>query len=446
MDFDIHRLLYRNAELETELRLLKEQLCQAQNANSYLLGRVSSSNVAYQTRRPLLPSQFTYRAHSVEPESERADLLSFDEAHDSGYDESPRPLTSTATIFNASPVVTAKHVEKRRASGKENVERSNIPTHDAQDLIDHSDSEASPPGSLPRKLDLQSLRKRPEKDAVGLGLLNAHKSRSDLVRSAGSGEPCPRPANQPGFSITQSDGTVIWVPTGVRPALKAPETDVKASNTQGAKEHEEVQQETAQAKEQAESREEISEPPSASPTAPTNYPSPSRHDKFSHPPRDGGLAASRWSPYPQNSGPQTFSPQALEDLFCDLQNTHHHTLYRTVLITNIPSTTEITKLLAPTPDSATNISILKTVGMKTDPPMDTNTAMIVFENSVVAAKFADKCTRNCPFEFEAEVRLARTGTSGGEGKEKMPPRPQPLWVHMNAQRGDDGFERRGRAP
>ncbi|KAF2166550.1 hypothetical protein M409DRAFT_23186 [Zasmidium cellare ATCC 36951] len=420
MDQDLRRLIYRNAELETELRLVKEQLAQANHANTYLLGRFSSASVEYQPPRTLPSSRLIY-----EREPERTDLLSFDEVGDSGYYESG-PVPSAATTVNESPPADVEHVPERRAAAREGVEKDQIRT---QPLIDHADAYTPPlppAESPPPAFDYKSLRNRPTKSSVSRGILNVRK-----VSPAG-GETGSPPSDEAGFSITQPSGKVIWVPTGdgppARPKQKSDE-DVKEDPSP----------------EEGEPQAAIPQPPPSAPAYPTNNPYPPHRNPYPRQPRTNGLNSSRWNPYSQPIDP---GPTKISDLFTSPSIPDSHPLYRTVLLLNISPTTEIAKILAQLTSPAT-ITILKTAGMKTIPRMETNAAMLTFESSVAAVRFVARCQGEKLWEFEGEVRLMRTGTGGQFGKGRgsrerysnRQPMQQPLWLQIDA-RG--GFERPGR--
>lgn len=445
MDQDFHRLLYRNAELETELRLVKEQLNQANDANTYLLGQISRYQPAYQIPRALPTPHFTYPSTSVQPED--PDLLSFDEVHDSGHGE---PLTPSPTPHRITPAYEAKHVPKGRPVEEEVVEIKKSSRHGVQaNLIDHEDSRTPPPESLPEKIDFKSLRKRPSKDCFGRGILNVYNDRMKAKGVAENAEP----ADEDGFIIIEHHGKRTFVPTGDYAEDYAPAKDQEVEVIQETIQAEEQEAATTPEDTQPKEQEQIPEqnldlealPPA--PPAPSAYPYP-RAPRGPCNNNNGGLFNSRWSPHrnPNNN----YGPTNITDLFTTPVNPDSHTLYRTVQMTNLPLSTTMPTILSKLNTPNVETRMIDMPGMKTVPPIETRTAMLTFPTSVDAAKFVDRCNTEWPWEFEADVHLMRTGTGGEVGKEKFVPSPdreqgRGRYVQVETQqRGGEGFERGGR--
>ncbi|KAK4500287.1 hypothetical protein PRZ48_008476 [Zasmidium cellare] len=450
MDQDIRRLIYRNAELETELRLVKEQLARADQTNLYLLNRFSSDEVGYQTPRALPSSRFVY-----EPQQKLTDLLSFDDAHDSGYYESPEQASPVAAVaaVNPSSADVDEHVLKRPTAASKSKEKEEE-KFQSPPLIDHTDRYTPPPPppeSTPPAFDYRSLRNNPVRNTTSYAFRNTRKYNS--FSSQNGGEPFP-PPDERGFMIPQPRGGFIWVsteddpPTGVKEEKE--DDNVKE---EGVKEEDDVKNEAADEQEKAQlaaprpppidaslppPREAPRPPPIAPPCPPINpnpphYPTGPRHPR---PNTNGGIHASRWS----NTNTNNTGPREVSDLMTHPTHAPSHHRYRTVALYNIPPHTELAKIMAPVHDPAT-ITVLKTSGMKTIPPMDTNTAMLTFQNSVAATRFAERALGEKLWEFEVEVRLVRTGTEAEEGRGKFGERQgqyqQPLWMQIDARGGFD---------
>lgn len=180
------QLLYRNAQLETELRLVNEQLAQAHNANQYLLGRLSQSANGTQAANSNQP-------HQVPPTS------------DVGSNDP-----------NTSSLSPADRAEKRKDSlidfdgdTEENGETDElIRFEEDREALSWSKKPEQRRNRDPSKVkhEAESITPRQplSKASVGLGISNAYPCYpSQYPRTSRDGAP---------FRIYQSDGTSYDLP------------------------------------------------------------------------------------------------------------------------------------------------------------------------------------------------------------------------------------------
>ncbi|KAI5358528.1 hypothetical protein Slin15195_G109760 [Septoria linicola] len=175
-------LLYRNAQLKTELRMVKEQLAQAQQSTQYLLQLMSSSAIAvnaHATRSEEPRHQYHENASAVRKDSvfdalgTSSETTSYSKLLNFGVDEQPL-LDDGAEegIIDTPSLVPEAHV----------TEREHV------------------------------------RDSIGLGISHgispdtslALSSEGTTTSSSFSGNIA---TNQPGFSIRQSNGAAVFIPT-----------------------------------------------------------------------------------------------------------------------------------------------------------------------------------------------------------------------------------------
>ncbi|CAK1368354.1 unnamed protein product [Cercospora beticola] len=177
-------LLYRNAQLETELRLVKDQLAQAQQSTQYLLRILSESS----NPQP---------AHNV--------------------DNSANPRLDT--IF---PVARKDSVTEVLEKPKESSPAAPLVNFEGTDsLLDLNAVEAAA-GNTEPALQAHLHPRKLKPDSIGLGISQTNSSRSSFAMtiteeatpSSSFANPSVRQQQQqPGFTIRQSDGTSMFVPT-----------------------------------------------------------------------------------------------------------------------------------------------------------------------------------------------------------------------------------------
>lgn len=140
-----------------------------------------------------------------------------------------------------------------------------------------------------------------------------------------------------------------------------------------------------------------------------------RDDK--HAVEDSQSSASEYSaaippPPPYYFGP----PRAVSDILFNITSTDS-TLFRTVLISNIPITATLSEILSRVRGGKiVSANFLETAGMKTNPPTETNAAIIVFLGAQRAKAYVDFCKDNPIFfsctnrtaQVKAKVELVRT--------------------------------------
>lgn len=175
-------LLYRNAQLETELRLVKEELAQAQGSTQYLLRLLSDSS----NSQP---------AHNVHGGAiPRLDTIIPVARKDSVTEISERPKESAAVA----PLIGFE---------------------EADSLLDLNAAEAAAGSTEPTsQAHIHPRKLKP--DSIGLGISQPNSSQSsfamttteEVTPSSHSNNPSFR-QQQPGFKIRQSDGTSVFVPT-----------------------------------------------------------------------------------------------------------------------------------------------------------------------------------------------------------------------------------------
>ncbi|GIZ49784.1 hypothetical protein CKM354_001281100 [Cercospora kikuchii] len=176
-------LLYRNAQLETELRIVKEQLAQAQQSTQYLLRLLSDSS----NSQPALLS-----SNGANPQLD--------------------------TII---PVARKDSVTEFLEKPKESVPAAPLVNFEGTDsLLDLNAVEAAAGSTEPTsQAHIHPRKLKP--DSIGLGISQTHSSQSSFAMttteeatpSCNSANPSFRQQQQSGFTIRQSDGTSMFVPT-----------------------------------------------------------------------------------------------------------------------------------------------------------------------------------------------------------------------------------------
>ncbi|PIA90541.1 hypothetical protein CB0940_10993 [Cercospora beticola] len=177
-------LLYRNAQLETELRLVKDQLAQAQQSTQYLLRLLSGSS-------------------NLQP------------AHNMNNGAEP----PSDTIL---PVMRKDSVTEVLEKPKESVPAAPLVNFEGTDsLLDLNAVEAAA-GNTEPALQAHIHPRKLKPDSIGLGISQTSSSRSSIaMTTTEEATPSSSFANpsfrqqqqQPGFTIRQSDGTSMFVPT-----------------------------------------------------------------------------------------------------------------------------------------------------------------------------------------------------------------------------------------
>ncbi|PPJ51663.1 hypothetical protein CBER1_08762 [Cercospora berteroae] len=179
-------LLYRNAQLETELRLVKEQLTQAQQSNQYLLRLLADSSNSQPA--PLTNIGANLRLDTIIPVTRKDSVTE--------VTERPKEFVPIAPLVSFEETDSLLDLNAVEAAACNTEPTSQAHIH-------------------PRKL---------KPDSIGLGISEANSSRSSFAMttteeatpSFKSDNPSFRQQQQqqqPGFTIRQSDGTSMFVPT-----------------------------------------------------------------------------------------------------------------------------------------------------------------------------------------------------------------------------------------
>ncbi|KAF7188327.1 hypothetical protein HII31_10391 [Pseudocercospora fuligena] len=204
-----HSLLYRNGELEAELRSVKKQLADALNANHFLLTRIST------------PSTDTY--------SERNARLQ--EKYEAAIQENVRlkaQLGLTPRITPKRRIGIRPPQHRRRDSVASISEASREGTQaTAEELLSFEEDDTSaletnlrPPASYGTVTTLTPKKPEQKKDTVGLGIANSFSSASPNTDTntdsfdQDTSPPIPQ-RKQHGFEIKYGDGTSSFIPTPI---------------------------------------------------------------------------------------------------------------------------------------------------------------------------------------------------------------------------------------
>ncbi|KXT06272.1 hypothetical protein AC578_9152 [Pseudocercospora eumusae] len=205
----LHSLLYRNGELEAELRMVKKQLAEALNANNFLLTRLS------------VPPTDTYPAGNARLQEKYEDAIDENVRLKAQLGLTPR-ITSKRRIGIRPP-------QHRRRDSVTSLSEAIVEGTQAteEELLSFEEDDASALESFLRQpasygTVITAAPKKPEqkRDTMALGIANSFSSASpgtgmnDDIFDQNTSAPIPH-QKQHGFEIKYGDGTSSFVPTPI---------------------------------------------------------------------------------------------------------------------------------------------------------------------------------------------------------------------------------------